>query len=173
MTSPLTDLTKKTKKKFTFTEAAGVAFKQLQLAFTTATVLQHFQPHLPLTMETDASDFSIGCILSQPSPPGDIQDGLPLWLPTSSTFSTARGPTMAKQTPSPDDQTINPLPLPLFLSCLPLSSLPSYPPPIQAMSLPPLTWRRPSLCRQMIPSFLQSRQPKPWIPPSPLSSKTT
>ena len=29
MTSPLTDLTKKTKKKFTFTEAAGVAFNQL------------------------------------------------------------------------------------------------------------------------------------------------
>ena len=72
LTSPLTDLTRKTKSKFTWTEQAAAAFKQLQQSFTTAPVLKHFQPHLPITIETDASDFAIGCILSQTTPEGDM-----------------------------------------------------------------------------------------------------
>ena len=38
-----------------------------QQAFTSAPILRHFQPDLPLTVEADASDFALGCVLSQPS----------------------------------------------------------------------------------------------------------
>ena len=51
---------------------AGAAFTQLQQAFTSAPVLHHYQPDLPLTIEADASDFGLGCILSQASPSGDL-----------------------------------------------------------------------------------------------------
>ena len=36
------------------------------------TILQHFQPDLPLTIEADASDFALGCIISQTSAAGDL-----------------------------------------------------------------------------------------------------
>ena len=42
------------------------------MAFTTAPILQHFQPSQPPTIEADASDFALGCILSQPSANGDL-----------------------------------------------------------------------------------------------------
>ena len=42
LTTPLTDLTRKTKHKFTWTKQAGEAFTQLQTTFTTARVLKHF-----------------------------------------------------------------------------------------------------------------------------------
>ena len=71
MASPLTNLTKKA-VKFTWSVAADAAFKSLQQAFTTAPRLQHFQPDLPITVEADASDFALGCILSQPSSAGDV-----------------------------------------------------------------------------------------------------
>ena len=70
--SPLTNLTRKHTKKFTWTEQANVAFRQLQQAFTSAPILRHFQPDLPITIEADASDFALGCILSQPGPDGDL-----------------------------------------------------------------------------------------------------
>ena len=35
-------------------------------------MLQHFQPDLPLTIEADASNFALGCIISQPSAAGDL-----------------------------------------------------------------------------------------------------
>ena len=41
------------------------AQKQLVTAFTTAPVLQHFDPEEPAIVETDASDFALGGILSQ------------------------------------------------------------------------------------------------------------
>ena len=72
LTSPLTNLTRKAVKKFTWTEQAGQAFGQLQRAFTFAPILKHFQPELPITIEADASDFALGCILSQTSPQGDL-----------------------------------------------------------------------------------------------------
>jgi hypothetical protein len=37
----------------------------LKWRFTTATILRHFDPTLPTVMETDASDFAIGVVLSQ------------------------------------------------------------------------------------------------------------
>ena len=69
LTSPLTSLTRKG-VKFTWSQASDAAFRMLQQAFTSAPVLQHFQPELPLTIEADASDFALGCVLSQPSPDG-------------------------------------------------------------------------------------------------------
>ena len=71
LTSPLTTLTRKA-VKFTWSVQAGEAFTQLQRAFTSAPILQHFQPELPVTIEADASDFALGCILSQPSSDGEL-----------------------------------------------------------------------------------------------------
>ena len=48
------------------TETAKKSFETLKLAFTTAPLLQHFDPNLPLTVITDASDFAIASILLQP-----------------------------------------------------------------------------------------------------------
>ena len=72
LTSPLTGLTRKAARKFTWTEKAGDSFRQLQIAFTSTPLLKHFQPDLPLTIEADASDYALGCILAQPSPQGDL-----------------------------------------------------------------------------------------------------
>ena len=60
-----------TKKKFTqsfpgLTDSAKNAFLKLKLAFTTAPVLCHFNPTLPITLITDASDFAFASILLQP-----------------------------------------------------------------------------------------------------------
>ena len=35
-------------------------------------MLQHFQPDLPITVEADASDFALGCILSQENPDSEL-----------------------------------------------------------------------------------------------------
>ena len=71
LTTPLTSLTRKG-VKFSWSSQADEAFRALKLAFTSAPILQHFQPDLPLTVEADASDFALGCILSQPSPDGSL-----------------------------------------------------------------------------------------------------
>ena len=71
LTSPLTSLTRKA-VKFCSSSAPAGAFLALQQAFTFAPILQHFQPDLPLTIEAHASDFALGCILSQPSRIGDL-----------------------------------------------------------------------------------------------------
>lgn len=68
--APLTDLTKGVKKgeyrkKFEWTAEAQRAFDELKRAFTTAPVLQHFDPNAKLRMETDASKAGAGGILSQ------------------------------------------------------------------------------------------------------------
>ena len=34
--------------------------------------MEHFQPDLPITVEADASDFALGCILSQQNPDGEL-----------------------------------------------------------------------------------------------------
>ena len=60
-------MTKKCQESFTgLTEATKHAFEELKLAFTTAPVLQHFNPTLPLTLITDASDYAFAAILLQP-----------------------------------------------------------------------------------------------------------
>ena len=71
LASPLTTLTRKS-VPFTWSPAASAAFRALQLSFTSAPVLRHYQPELPITIEADASDFALGCILSQTSPAGEL-----------------------------------------------------------------------------------------------------
>jgi len=41
------------------------SFQQLKQTFTNAPVLRHFEPEKPIIVETDASNFAIGAILSQ------------------------------------------------------------------------------------------------------------
>ena len=71
LATPLTTLTRKS-ARFTWSATADAAFRSLQQAFTSAPILRHYQPDLPLTVEADASDFALGCVLSQPSPAGDM-----------------------------------------------------------------------------------------------------
>ncbi|MBW0553574.1 hypothetical protein O181_093289, partial [Austropuccinia psidii MF-1] len=40
-------------------------FQVLKEAFTTAPILSHFNPSLPTIVETDASDYALGAVLSQ------------------------------------------------------------------------------------------------------------
>ncbi|MBW0536066.1 hypothetical protein O181_075781 [Austropuccinia psidii MF-1] len=40
-------------------------FQILKEAFTTAPILSHFNPSLPTIVETDASDYALGAVLSQ------------------------------------------------------------------------------------------------------------
>ena len=71
LASPLTFLTRK-EIKFTWSVEAEAAFRALEHAFTSAPILLHFNPDLPLTIEVDASDFAFGCVLSKSSPTGDL-----------------------------------------------------------------------------------------------------
>lgn len=41
--------------------------------FTTALILRHFDPSLPSIIETDASDFSYGAVISQKDSTGEIR----------------------------------------------------------------------------------------------------
>ena len=63
--TPLTRLLKKD-RKFDFDDDARQAFQRLKTMFTTAPVLAHFHPDRPSTIETDASDFAIAAVISQP-----------------------------------------------------------------------------------------------------------
>jgi hypothetical protein len=51
---------------FHWTPAAQLAFETLKKSFTLAPILLHPDPTKPFTVETDASDFAIDAILSQP-----------------------------------------------------------------------------------------------------------
>ena len=62
---PLITLTR-TDATFEWTTIAQKMFDLLKQAFTTALLLLHPEPTKPFQFETDASDFSIGAILSQP-----------------------------------------------------------------------------------------------------------
>ncbi|MBW0538465.1 hypothetical protein O181_078180 [Austropuccinia psidii MF-1] len=50
---------------FIFNEEALSQFQILKEAFTTAPILPHFNPSQPTIVETDASDYSLGAVLSQ------------------------------------------------------------------------------------------------------------
>ena len=49
------------------TPKARLAFTQLRKAFTIAPILQHFNPEYYIWIKTDASDYAIGGVLSQPT----------------------------------------------------------------------------------------------------------
>jgi len=61
---PLTQLTKKD-REWNWNAEADAAFAELKKRFTTAPNLVHFDPAKEVIIETDASDFAIGAILSQ------------------------------------------------------------------------------------------------------------
>lgn len=62
---PLTDTTKGKSKDWAWTPQCGDAFKYLKARFTSAPILKHFDPKLQTVVETDASDFAVGAVLSQ------------------------------------------------------------------------------------------------------------
>jgi len=53
---------------FVFLQAAWDAFSAIKLAFTTALMLQHFNPALRIMVELDALGFALTRIISQPDP---------------------------------------------------------------------------------------------------------
>ena len=61
----MTNSTSFEKHEWQSTSEIEQAQKQLVQAFTTAPVLRHFDPEEPAIVETDASDFALGGILSQ------------------------------------------------------------------------------------------------------------
>ncbi|KAJ8454533.1 hypothetical protein ONZ45_g19267 [Pleurotus djamor] len=68
---PLTRLTRKG-VKWEFTPAAKSAFNKLKSAFISAPVLSHWIPDRPMVVETDASDYALGAILSIYTEDGEI-----------------------------------------------------------------------------------------------------
>ncbi|MBW0546145.1 hypothetical protein O181_085860, partial [Austropuccinia psidii MF-1] len=50
---------------FIFNEEALSQFQILKEAFTTAPIQSHFSPSIPTIVETDASDYALGSVLSQ------------------------------------------------------------------------------------------------------------
>ena len=62
---PMTYSTSLEKHEWQSTLEIELAQKQLVQAFTTAPVVRHFDPEEPAIVETDASDFALGGILSQ------------------------------------------------------------------------------------------------------------
>ena len=63
---PLTELTKKEKKEeWAWNLEAQQAFVELKQCFTTAPILPHFNPTKQVIIESDASDFALGAVLSQ------------------------------------------------------------------------------------------------------------
>jgi hypothetical protein len=65
ITIPLNQLTHKTSKPFAWNDSAQKSFDHLKKAFTSAPVLVHVDPSRPFIIETDASDYALGAILSQ------------------------------------------------------------------------------------------------------------
>lgn len=64
MAQPLTELTKK-KEKWKWNLQAEMAFEDLKKRFCLALILAHFDRQRPVIIETGASDFAIGAVLSQ------------------------------------------------------------------------------------------------------------
>jgi RNase H-like domain found in reverse transcriptase len=63
ITIPLTRLTRKG-TPWVFTEECQESFNVLKKAFTSAPILSHWVPDQPLVVDTDASDYALGAILS-------------------------------------------------------------------------------------------------------------
>lgn len=66
LVKPLTDLTR-SNSEFLWTDEATHAFEALKSAILSGPILLHPDPTKPFTVETDASDFAIGAVLSQES----------------------------------------------------------------------------------------------------------
>ena len=70
--APLTTLMS-SKKEFSWSEPAQKAFDELRSLLTSTPVLQLFDPDKPSTVETDASDYALGGVLSQPGSDGKLR----------------------------------------------------------------------------------------------------
>jgi len=68
---PLTRLTRKG-VPWSFTDDARKSFEALKSAFTSAPILTHWLPDKQMIIETDASDYALGAILSLQSDSGEI-----------------------------------------------------------------------------------------------------
>ena len=68
---PLTWLTHKG-TPWNFTDAARKSFEALKSTFTTAPILTHWLPDKPLILETNASDYALGAILSMQTDSSEI-----------------------------------------------------------------------------------------------------
>ena len=62
---PITETLKGDPKAFYWGREQEEAFEELKGRFTTAPILSHFYPGRKTVVETDASDFALGCVLSQ------------------------------------------------------------------------------------------------------------
>jgi len=62
---PITETKKGNPKDFSWGKEQEAAFEELKHRLTTAPILAHFYPERETGEETDASDFALGCILSQ------------------------------------------------------------------------------------------------------------
>jgi hypothetical protein len=67
LTGPMMPLLKKN-NKFRWLEGAQEVFEKLHTAFTLAPILRHLESSLPVVLETDASDFTLGAVISQRDP---------------------------------------------------------------------------------------------------------
>ena len=65
--APISALLRKN-RTFQWTAEAQAAFESLRTSFTTAPILHHFDPSLPTVLETDASDYAVGAVVSQRDP---------------------------------------------------------------------------------------------------------
>ena len=71
ITIPLTQLTCKG-TPWTWTKDCQKAFDYLKTAFTSAPILAHWEPNLPLIVETDTSDYALAAILSTITSEGEL-----------------------------------------------------------------------------------------------------
>lgn len=65
LTAPITDLLKKDKLNFTWTDTAAEAFERLKVALVSSPILATPDYTLPFTVQTDASDVGLGAVLTQ------------------------------------------------------------------------------------------------------------
>ncbi|EDO01784.1 hypothetical protein SS1G_04259 [Sclerotinia sclerotiorum 1980 UF-70] len=63
--APMTEIIKKSQGEFRWTETAQEAFERFKEAFAEELVLRAFDPELPIIVETDSSDYTIGAMLTK------------------------------------------------------------------------------------------------------------
>jgi len=63
--TPITETWKGDKTKFYWRSKEEKPFTELNREFVTAPIVEHFYPDTETVIETDQSDFALGCILSQ------------------------------------------------------------------------------------------------------------
>lgn len=64
-TAPLTTMLRGKPKSLSWNTSAHEAFEKLKIAFSTAPILRHPDPHVPFVVEVDASTTGVGAVLSQ------------------------------------------------------------------------------------------------------------